>query len=62
MALLFNSVSQYSSSIYETARSVLRSRTNQAARADQLTQQNANLNSTATNLNINNMLVRLSTH
>lgn len=45
MALLFNSVSQYSSSIYETARSVLRSRTKQAARADQLTQQNANLKS-----------------
>ena len=43
MALLFNSVSQYSSSIYEIARNVLRSRTNQAARSEQLTQQNANL-------------------
>lgn len=41
MALLFNSVGQYSSSIYETARGLLRSRTNQAQRADYLVQQNA---------------------
>ena len=43
MSLLFKSVGQYSSSIYETARGILRSRTNQAERADLLTQQNAEL-------------------
>lgn len=43
MALLFNSVSQYSSSIYEIARCVLRSRNCHAVRVEQLTQQNASL-------------------
>jgi len=41
MSLLFKSVDQYSSSIYETACGLLRSRTNQAERAYRLTQQNA---------------------
>lgn len=36
MALLFNSVSQYSSDIYEVARNVLASRNRQAARSDNL--------------------------
>lgn len=35
MALLFNTLGQYSSSLYETARALLRSRQNQAARAEE---------------------------
>ncbi len=43
MALLFNSVGQYRSSLYETARGVLRSRNNQARRSEQQAQQTREL-------------------
>ena len=39
MALFFNSVNQYSSSLYETARTLLRSRNNQAKRAEEQARQ-----------------------
>ena len=51
MSLLFNSVGQYSTSLYETARGILRSRTKQAERADQLAQQNAVLKERCEQLN-----------
>lgn len=43
MALFTRSINQYSSSLYETARGLLRSRNNQAQRADRLAQQNRDL-------------------
>ena len=43
MALLFKSVGQYRSSLYETARGVLRSRNNQARRSEQQAQQTRGL-------------------
>jgi len=39
MALLFNSFSQYTSSLYETGRALLRSRQNQAAKAERLAEE-----------------------
>lgn len=39
MTLLFNSLSQYSSSLYETARAILRSRQNQAAKVERLAEE-----------------------
>ena len=43
MALLFKSVGQYRSSLYETARGLLRSRNNQARRSGQQAQQTREL-------------------
>ena len=43
MALLFKSVGQYRSSLYETARGVLRSRNNQARRSEQQARQTRGL-------------------
>ena len=45
MSLFFKSVGQYRSSLYETARSLLRSRNNQAKRAQEQAEQSREVNS-----------------
>ena len=44
MLLFFNSVGQYSSSLYETARNLLRSRNNQAKRAQEQAERSREVN------------------
>ena len=43
MGLFFNSVGQYKSTLYETARNLLRSRNNQRSRAEMLAEENREL-------------------